>query len=66
MRGTARHRQRNSRPVHLLQPAAALANPYGKSKCAAEEVLRGYSASCGASVSIMRLPNVFGKWCRPN
>ncbi|ODV40660.1 capsular biosynthesis protein [Cupriavidus sp. UYMMa02A] len=57
----------NAIPVlYTSSSQAALANPYGKSKCAAEEVLRGYSASCGASVSIMRLPNVFGKWCRPN
>ncbi len=57
----------NAIPVlYTSSSQAALANPYGKSKCAAEEVLREYSASCGASVSILRLPNVFGKWCRPN
>lgn len=52
--------------LYTSSSQAALANLYGKSKCAAEEVLHGYSAACGASVSIMRLPNVFGKWCRPN
>lgn len=41
-------------------------NPYGKSKLEAEEVLRSYAAQAGAPVYIYRLPNVFGKWCRPN
>jgi len=44
---------------------AALDNPYGNSKRAAEEVLRAYAAESGADVFIFRLPNVFGKWCRP-
>jgi len=41
-------------------------NPYGKSKLGAEEVVRSYSARTGAQVFLFRLPNVFGKWCRPN
>jgi UDP-2-acetamido-2,6-beta-L-arabino-hexul-4-ose reductase len=41
-------------------------NPYGKSKLAAEEVIQNYSASTGALHYIYRLPNVFGKWCKPN
>lgn len=41
-------------------------NPYGRSKRAAELVLRAYSDETGAIVAICRLPNVFGKWCRPN
>jgi UDP-2-acetamido-2,6-beta-L-arabino-hexul-4-ose reductase len=45
---------------------AALDNPYGKSKLDAEQALRGYAAQTGASVYIYRLPNVFGKWCKPN
>jgi len=45
---------------------AALDNPYGKSKLGAEEAIRDYARSTGASVFIFRLPNVFGKWCRPN
>ena len=45
---------------------AALDNPYGKSKLDAENALRDYAAHSGASVYIYRLPNVFGKWCRPN
>ena len=41
-------------------------NPYGKSKLAAEEELKKYVADTGGSVSVFRLPNVFGKWCRPD
>lgn len=39
---------------------------YGKSKLAAEELLFEYAEKTGARVLIYRLPNMFGKWCRPN
>lgn len=45
---------------------ADLDNAYGKSKKLSEESLLSYSKETGAKVSIYRLPNVFGKWCRPN
>jgi UDP-2-acetamido-2,6-beta-L-arabino-hexul-4-ose reductase len=45
---------------------AALNNPYGKSKKAAEEILIGYRGKTGADVYIYRLSNVFGKWAIPN
>ncbi|MFN9369641.1 MAG: UDP-2-acetamido-2,6-beta-L-arabino-hexul-4-ose reductase [Planctomycetia bacterium] len=45
---------------------AAVDNAYGASKRAAEEIVRGYGASSGADCRIYRLPNVFGKWSRPN
>lgn len=45
---------------------AALDNPYGKSKLAGEELLRAYGERTGAKVLLYRLPNLFGKWCRPN
>ncbi|GIM28714.1 capsular polysaccharide biosynthesis protein Cap8F [Clostridium polyendosporum] len=45
---------------------AELDNPYGQSKKAAEERLKEYSQKTGAKIFIYRLPNVFGKWCRPN
>lgn len=45
---------------------ADLDNAYGKSKKLAEEELLMYSTSSNAKVFIYRLPNVFGKWCRPN
>lgn len=45
---------------------AELDNPYGRSKRAGEECIFDYSKETGAKVYIYRLPNVFGKWCRPN
>ena len=45
---------------------AELDNPYGASKAKAEFILRRYAEETGASVSIYRLKNLFGKWCRPN
>ncbi|WP_300383994.1 NAD-dependent epimerase/dehydratase family protein, partial [Clostridium sp.] len=45
---------------------AELDNAYGKSKKMAEEYLEGYSKDSLAGVTIYRLPNVFGKWCKPN
>jgi len=41
-------------------------NSYGLSKRAAESVVFDYGKQTGASVFVYRLPNVFGKWCRPN
>jgi UDP-2-acetamido-2,6-beta-L-arabino-hexul-4-ose reductase len=40
--------------------------PYGQSKLAAEAVIADYTQAGGAGSAILRLPNVFGKWCRPN
>lgn len=45
---------------------AALDNPYGKSKKFAEEAVFSYGKDTATSVYVYRLPNVFGKWCRPN
>ncbi len=45
---------------------AALDNPYGASKRAAEQVLTAAHDSGAMTAHIFRLPNVFGKWCRPN
>ena len=45
---------------------AALDNPYGESKALAEGALSEYAQQTQAKVYIYRLPNVFGKWCRPN
>lgn len=38
---------------------------YGRSKAAAETLVREYAARTGARAAIFRLPNVFGKWSRP-
>jgi UDP-2-acetamido-2,6-beta-L-arabino-hexul-4-ose reductase len=45
---------------------AELDNPYGKSKKAGEELIAAYGLVNDIPVYIYRLPNVFGKWCRPN
>lgn len=49
--------------VFTSSTQAALDNPYGASKLAAEKVLAGVSEI--ADVAIFRLPNVFGKWAKP-
>ena len=41
-------------------------NSYGKSKRLAEEALIIFQRETGNPVHIFRLPNVFGKWARPN
>ena len=45
---------------------ADLDNPYGTSKRGAEAALLELHEKHGVPVSIFRLPNVFGKWARPN
>ena len=41
-------------------------NPYGRSKRAAEALVRTHGEKTGSQALIYRLPNLFGKWCRPN
>ena len=41
-------------------------NAYGKSKLIAENAVRILANQHGVKVHIYRLPNVFGKWCKPN
>jgi UDP-2-acetamido-2,6-beta-L-arabino-hexul-4-ose reductase len=45
---------------------AALDNPYGISKKAAEEAVFAYGRETVAPVYVFRFTNVFGKWSRPN
>ena len=45
---------------------AARDNAYGRSKRAAEELAFAHAERTGAAAYVYRLPNVFGKWCRPN
>ena len=45
---------------------ADMNNPYGKSKRAAEDIVKQLAKETGNPVYIYRLPNVFGKWCKPN
>src|SRR5699024_6207956 len=39
---------------------------YGLSKKAGEQILLNFSEEDKSKVFIYRLPNVFGKWCKPN
>ena len=45
---------------------AALDNPYGASKRAAEDAVLAYARRSGAKAFVYRPPNAFGKWSRPN
>lgn len=60
-------KHRNTAPILLSSSIQAEQdNPYGRSKKAGENLLVSYGRETGAAVYIYRLPNVFGKWCRPN
>lgn len=52
--------------VYTSSIQAELNNTYGNSKRAAEEVLQNLQKINGNPIYIYRLPNVFGKWARPN
>lgn len=52
--------------VYTSSIQAAQANPYGDSKRSAEEALFSLQRDHGVPVHVFRLPNVFGKWSRPN
>lgn len=57
----------NNAPILITSSIQAdLENPYGQSKKAAEDALFFYAKKIGSKALIYRLPNVFGKWCRPN
>ncbi len=57
----------NKAPVLITSSIqATLDNDYGKSKKAGEDLLFEYSKENHVRVLVYRLPNVFGKWCRPN
>lgn len=51
--------------IYTSSIQAEFDNPYGISKREAEDVLLDLRTK-GIQVSIFRLPNVFGKWARPN
>ena len=61
-------KERGKRPPVLLSSSiqAALENPYGQSKLSAEQAVADYGRETGSAVYRYRLPNVFGKWSRPN
>ena len=45
---------------------ATLDNDYGKSKLEAENIVMNYSKEFDVNSFVFRLPNVFGKWSKPN
>ena len=45
---------------------AKLDNDYGKSKKAGEDYILDYGTNNSIATYVFRLPNVYGKWCRPN
>jgi UDP-2-acetamido-2,6-beta-L-arabino-hexul-4-ose reductase len=52
--------------LYASSSQAGLSNPYGASKLAAEVLLHDFSQRNDSPAYIFRLPNVFGKWSRPN
>jgi UDP-2-acetamido-2,6-beta-L-arabino-hexul-4-ose reductase len=64
--GVARAAGRRIPILHTSSIHAALDNPYGRSKREAEEALQAAGRDPRVPVHVFRLPNVFGKWCRPD
>lgn len=58
--------KKKTRIVFSSSIQAKLRNPYGISKKKAEDILLAYAKKNEADVYVYRLPNVFGKWCRPD
>lgn len=57
----------NKAPILITSSIqAVLENPYGISKKAGEDLIFKYGSENNVQVFVYRLPNVFGKWCRPN
>ena len=57
----------NTSPILLTSSIQAdYDNDYGKSKKASEDLLFEYTRQTGIRTFVYRLPNVFGKWCKPN
>ncbi|UJF26172.1 capsular polysaccharide biosynthesis protein CapF [Planococcus sp. 107-1] len=57
----------NKAPVLITSSIQAeKENPYGQSKKAGEDEVFAYAKETGANVFVYRLPNLFGKWSKPN
>ena len=52
--------------LYTSSSQAALENAYGQSKREAEQLLISMGRDQLVPVHVFRLPNVFGKWCRPS
>lgn len=66
----AREASASGRKIPILYSSSIQAelndSPYAQSKRAAEQALTDASEQHAIPIHIFRLPNVFGKWCRPN
>lgn len=59
--------EKNICPILMTSSTQAISpNEYGISKKNAENCLINYQKEYDVNVLIYRLPNVFGKWCKPN
>jgi UDP-2-acetamido-2,6-beta-L-arabino-hexul-4-ose reductase len=52
--------------VYTSSTQADRDNAYGVSKLGAEDILFALQTERAVPVHVFRLPNVFGKWCKPN
>jgi UDP-2-acetamido-2,6-beta-L-arabino-hexul-4-ose reductase len=52
--------------LYTSSAQAVIENEYGVSKRDAEHILLEFQKNFDMQVKIFRLPNVFGKWCKPN
>jgi UDP-2-acetamido-2,6-beta-L-arabino-hexul-4-ose reductase len=57
--------ERQTPIAYASSTQAVLDTAYGRSKREAEATLSAYGKSTGAAVYVLRLPNVFGKWAKP-
>ena len=58
--------RRRMRVLYTSSTQSLLENPYGSSKRQAEQTLQALAGINGTLVHIFHLPNIFGKWCKPN
>ncbi|MGO4373677.1 polysaccharide biosynthesis C-terminal domain-containing protein [Paenibacillus sp. 2TAB19] len=61
-----RKHDRSPKVVYASTIQASNANAYGRSKKAAEDALLRFGEETDAPIYIFRLPNLFGKWSKPN
>lgn len=61
--------KRDNKTPHIIFASSIqveLDNPYGSSKRAAEKLLEKFVDENKINLDIVRMPNVYGKWSRPN
>lgn len=60
-------KNKNKAPVLITSSIQATQdNPYGNSKKAVEDEVNKYLEKNGTEIFVYRLPNLFGKWSKPN